>query len=266
MRFTTIRSSLALVAAASVTGSASAAVYIFSGGPITIPALGLGTPYPGTIVVAGIPLVETVVDVDVTVANFSHGFPEDTGAVVTNPGGGQAVVLFYGPGDGDSVTDLTWIFDDSAATALPFAADPLVSGTFRPGNEYPDDLDGPAPPAPYSTSLATLKTGNPNGTWSLYVQDFYDLDSGSIGSWSVRIVTTISPSIAINVSGTDLVISGTNGMPGSTNFILTATNLALPLSNWTRLATNLFDSTGSFAFTNTPSPASPQRFYLLQVP
>ncbi len=270
MRFTTIRSALALVAAASVTGSASAAVYTFSGGPITIPALGPGNPYPRNIVVSGIPPAETVVDVNVTVASFSHTYPDDTGAVVTSPGGGQPVMLFDGPGDGAPVSGLTWVFDDAAATALPFAADPLISGTFRPSNEYDDDLDLPAPAGPYSARLATLTNGNPNGTWSLYVQDFVDGDSGSIGSWSIRIettnVTTILPSVAINVLGANLVISGTNGVPGSTNYILTATNLALPLSNWTRLATNLFDSNGNFAFTNTPSPAIPQSFYLLQLP
>jgi hypothetical protein len=223
--------------------------------------------------VAGIPPAETVVDVDVAVTNFSHTFPDDTGAVVTKPGGGQAVVLFNAPGDGASVAGLTWVFDDAAATALPIDTDPLVSGRFRPSNEFPGpdgDLSAPAPAGPYSTSLATLKTGNPNGTWSLYVQDFVDGDLGSIGSWSVRIettnVTTVLPRVAINVSGANFVISGTNGVPGSTNIILTSTNVALPLSNWTRLATNLFDSNGSFTFTNPPSPATPQSFYLLQLP
>jgi len=271
MSFTYIRSALALVGSVSVTGSASAAVYTFSGGPITIPPFGKGNPYPRTIVVAGIPPAETVLDVDVIVTNYSHAFPEDTGALVTNPGGGQPVVLFNGPGDGAAASALTWVFDDAAATRLPFASDPLVSGTFRPSNEYPDDpFDPPAPAGPYSTNLATLKTGSPNGTWSLYVQDFSDVDAGSIGGWGLRIETTnlitILPSVAIKVSGTDLVISGTNGVPGSTNYVLTATNIALPLSNWTRLSTNVFDSNGIFAFTNAFSPAIPQSFYLLQLP
>jgi hypothetical protein len=113
-----------------------------------------------------------------------------------------------------------------------------------------------------------LTNGNPNGTWSLYVQDFASGDSGSIVSWSVRIVTTgaVVPSIGISVSGSNYVISGTNGTPGSTNILLTATNIALPVSNWTPLATNLFDSNGSFVFTNSALPWVPQRFYTLLLP
>jgi hypothetical protein len=64
--------------------------------------------------------------------------------------------------------------------------------------------------------------------------------------------------------GTSLVLEGAGGIPSSPYTVLTSTNLALPLAQWTRLATNNFDSGGAFAFTNAPS-ASPQ-FYLLELP
>src|SRR6185503_12243164 len=51
-------------------------------------------------------------------------------------------------------------------------------------------------------------------------------------------------------SGTNLVLSGM-GHPGGTYRVLVGTNLSLPTTNWTRLATNAFDSvTGQFRFTN----------------
>jgi hypothetical protein len=48
--------------------------------------------------------------------------------------------------------------------------------------------------------------------------------------------------------------------------VLTTTNLPLPLTNWTRIATNHFDGTGHFIFTNIAPTQAPQEFYLLQMP
>src|SRR5688572_29427495 len=101
-------------------GSASAAVYTFSGPGATYPAQGPGTPYPSTILVAGIPLNEMIVDVNVSIAGYSLLFPDDTGSLVTNPSG-TGVVLHNGHGDGTDAVDLAWTFDDSAAGPLPAA-------------------------------------------------------------------------------------------------------------------------------------------------
>ena len=43
-------------------------------------------------------------------------------------------------------------------------------------------------------------------------------------------------------------------------------NLAMPVSNWTRILTNQFDSGGGINFTNTMNSNSPSGFYLLQIP
>jgi len=69
----------------------------------------------------------------------------------------------------------------------------------------------------------------------------------------------------INLSGTNLVISGTNGLAGEQYNVLTTTNLALPLSNWTVLPTNTF-TTGSFSITNAFNATAPRSFYLIRVP
>jgi hypothetical protein len=69
---------------------------------------------------------------------------------------------------------------------------------------------------------------------------------------------------SISLSGTQLVINGTNGVASEQYNILTTTNLALPLSSWTVLPTNTF-STGSFSITNTVT-VDPASFYMIRVP
>jgi hypothetical protein len=72
--------------------------------------------------------------------------------------------------------------------------------------------------------------------------------------------------VAATVSHGSLVFSGTNGLPGATYYVLSSTNVALPLINWSRVATNQFNAAGGFAFTNAINPAVPQTFYSLQTP
>jgi autotransporter-associated beta strand protein len=83
------------------------------------------------------------------------------------------------------------------------------------------------------------------------------------------IVQLPSPPTISNVSlspdGT-LVLNATGGQPNSAVYILTSTNLNSPLSQWARLATNQFDSSGQRSFTNTINLDTLQAFYLLQLP
>jgi hypothetical protein len=74
------------------------------------------------------------------------------------------------------------------------------------------------------------------------------------------------PRIAgVTMNGPDLVLSGTNGVPGGTYYVLSSTNVALPLLNWTRAATNVFAADGSFSLTNPAVANAPQQFYLLHL-
>jgi hypothetical protein len=69
---------------------------------------------------------------------------------------------------------------------------------------------------------------------------------------------------AATLAGSNLVLSGF-GHPGGNYRVLVTPSLAWPITNWTRLATNSFDSvTGEFTFTNSITPANPQLFYRLQ--
>jgi hypothetical protein len=68
------------------------------------------------------------------------------------------------------------------------------------------------------------------------------------------------------LSGANLVVTGTNGVSGWKYFVLTSTNLTSPLAAWPRAATNSFDASGGFAFTNPVSLGAPRQFFALQLP
>lgn len=69
----------------------------------------------------------------------------------------------------------------------------------------------------------------------------------------------------IVASGGDLVISGAGGTTNGTYYVLTSTNVALPLDQWTPVATNRFDTAGNFVFTNSPASGL-QGFFRLSIP
>ena len=84
---------------------------------------------------------------------------------------------------------------------------------------------------------------------------------------TIKVVGTTPPTIgSIAVVGTSVVFTGSNGGASNTYYVLASTNVSAPLTNWSRIATNTFDGTGHFAFTNTLNPSMPQRFFRLQLP
>jgi hypothetical protein len=93
--------------------------------------------------------------------------------------------------------------------------------------------------------------------------------SSLVVNGTLKVVDAVPPAPEIEgvtVSGGNLVIIGTGGAPGGTFYVLTSTNVALPLANWARVTTNLFDGTGVFSTTNSVDPNAPHQFYLLQLP
>ena len=81
-----------------------------------------------------------------------------------------------------------------------------------------------------------------------------------------RIISTNTAPIftGLVISGDNIIFTGTNGPPGGNYYVLTSTNLLAPGTNWSRIATNSFDSNGSFSFTNSFNLVS-NLFYRLQV-
>ncbi len=81
-------------------------------------------------------------------------------------------------------------------------------------------------------------------------------------------VVPAQPGIAsFSLSGTNLVINGSNGLSELTYYVLTSTNLALPLHLWTPVATNFLNASGNFTITvtNAVNLNVPQCFYILQM-
>jgi hypothetical protein len=80
------------------------------------------------------------------------------------------------------------------------------------------------------------------------------------------VVSTQPPLIGrVNVAGGNVTFSGTGGTPGWYYFVLASTNVSVPLSLWTRVATNNFDAAGNFIFASALEAVVPRKFYLLQV-
>lgn len=83
-------------------------------------------------------------------------------------------------------------------------------------------------------------------------------------------IFTNQPGItSFNLSGSNIVVSGTNGQSGDAYYLLQSTNIGLSLSQWPTVATNVLGSvsgpTKSFTFigTNVVVPADAQQFYIL---
>ena len=178
--------------------------------PVSGTPPGVGSLYPATITVSG--LGNRLLHLQVTLTNVNHTFPDDLDVLLVGPAG-QSFVLQSDAGGNTSSVNRTYTFDDLGLTQLPNDGG-LSSGTFRPANHSGNDgssdiFPSPAPagpfgnPGPQSNANATLDGvfggTDPNGTWSLFVTDDENLDSGNIsGGWSIGI-TSFDPVPLANV-------------------------------------------------------------------
>lgn len=93
--------------------------------------------------------------------------------------------------------------------------------------------------------------------------------TGLATNGTIKVVSAVvsQPQIGtVSLSGTNIVLTGSGGTVGANYYVLTSTNLALPLTNWTFIATNQFITGGNFTLTNPVDPTAPSSFYILQVP
>jgi glucose/arabinose dehydrogenase len=82
-----------------------------------------------------------------------------------------------------------------------------------------------------------------------------------------RIVTTNSVPVitSIKLSGTNLIVNGTNGPPSGSYYLLTSADISAPLTNWICAFTNPFAAGGNFNSTNPLTHVAPGLFYRMQV-
>lgn len=160
---------------------------------------GRATPYASTISVSG--LTGAITDVNVTLANINHTFPDDMDILLVGPSG-KRIILMSDTGGSNVLSGVNLTFDDSAAAALPDAT-AITSGSYKPTNiggadPFPDVLPSgqiagaeayPSGTTGGPCTLASSFNGtDPNGTWSLYVVDDAGGQNGTIsGGWSLDI-------------------------------------------------------------------------------
>jgi autotransporter-associated beta strand protein len=119
----------------------------------------------------------------------------------------------------------------------------------------------------------SLLNGSLNGTFAATnlpaLSGGLSWDTSKLGSQGVIKVASTAVAqpylTSVTLSGSNLIISGTNGTAGQTFEILSSTNIASPLSIWTSVGTNTFGS-GNFSVTNSVNPGESQRFYTVRVP
>jgi subtilisin-like proprotein convertase family protein len=237
-------------------------------GSITIRDNKSASPFPSAISVSGI--TGPVTKVTATINGWSHTYPSDVDMLLVGPGG-QTVKLDGGAGDGTAISGVTVTFDDGAGSALSSSA--ITSGTYLPTDYSSGNVfSSPAPAGPYGTTLSPL-AATPNGTWSLYVEDFYNQDSGSIsGGWGLTFVTSTSTTNCCSTFPTPTLTSTTysnkvvhfawNAIPGPMYQVQYRTNLTS--GTWQNLGAAVPATNTTMSVTDS-STNSPARFYRVMV-
>lgn len=123
-----------------------------------------------------------ITDIDVTV-DIDHTFDGDLDVVLVSPSGTRVQLFADVGGSGDNFTNTT--LDDEANTAITNGVAPFT-GRFRPEG-----------------SLAALDGEDPNGIWTLEIQDTSFLDEGTLNGWSLA-MTLVQP------LGTETLATTTN--------------------------------------------------------
>lgn len=139
------------------------------------------------------------------------------------------------------------------------------SFTCTASGNAPITFTAPGLPTGLTISSAGVISGNPKaaGTFTGTIAAANGTLPNATQNFSI-VVGVVPASIAsIQSDGANLVMSG-NGPMNGIYAVQVATNLMAP--QWTSLATNTFDNTGKFRFTNAISSDVPQKFYRLRVP
>jgi subtilisin-like proprotein convertase family protein len=243
---------------------------------ILIPAVGTAgpaSPYPSTVEVSGV--TGTVSKVTVTLAGVTHTYASDIDVLLTGPTGSNTVLMSYCGGD-NAISNLTLTFDDSAVSSLP-QWDPFGSGTYKPTrfDTNSDYFSDPAPPPPYGNTLSVFNGLDPNGTWSLYVQDNAAKDTGNIAQgWWISITTSnllcctgapppppVIQSISLS-NGTPTVTW--SSLPGQTYRLQSTTNLSNP--GWNGTLPDLAATNITTSQSDSNRPPAPRFYRVRSVP
>jgi hypothetical protein len=95
----------------------------------------------------------------------------------------------------------------------------------------------------------------------------FSATGGSQASVTIaQIVFTYSVSATIGQDGPNVVIAGSGGPAWGSYRILASPNFALPILQWTSVATDQFDGSGNFSYSLTVDPGLPAQYFRIAIP
>lgn len=174
-----------------------------------------GAPATADIAVAG--LAGTITDIDLqidgsacsatagsTTVGIEHTFVNDLDVTLVSPDGTEVVVIDNTDGSGNNLCQ-TRLDDDAAAPSIQSAvtANAPFTGTWAP-----------------NAALSAFDGEDPNGAWTLRVQDFFSSDTGNIRAFSVIITTETT-----NALGATKTVAGTFVEGSDVTYTVTLSNL-----------------------------------------
>ena len=132
---------------------------------------GIGANVPGAVVSNSInvPITGTVSDVNIGL-NVTHTWPNDLVIAISSPGDVVQVPVWNRACAGNNNFNVT-LSDGSPA----FTCVANMTGTYSP-----------------SSPLSAFNGLQANGTWSLLVADWYNVDTGTLNSWSINVCTQVA--------------------------------------------------------------------------
>ncbi len=141
-----------------------------------------------------------------------------------------------------------------------------VTGTFLTDGT---NISGAASSTLTITNVQTADAG----TYTVFVNNGqpYTFLSGSTNLSATLTVTPASDPVFTGFApvaggpGSGIVLSGTGGTTNGTYYVLTSSNMLVPITQWTPMATNRFNSMGQFIFTN-PVSTNGSQFFILKQP
>jgi len=160
---------------------------------ILIPDSGAANPYPSAIS-SSFPRGSKVRDVNVTLRNYTHDWPDDVDVLLVHAGVNRTIMSDVGGGNSNLVNNITLSLNDESANGPLHDQNQLSSGIFQPTNVGGGDtFFFPAPnPASAKSSLSGFDGSRAKGTWKLFVQDDELGQIGSMaGGWSVKIKAAV---------------------------------------------------------------------------
>lgn len=164
-----------------------------SAAPITIRDLNTALPYPSTITINNVPGV--IAELGARLEGITHGYLSDVSVLLHAPSG-EAMMLMDYVGQGVNATDLNIILHPQATQYLPPQGPLPSNATWLPTAYLDDTILAPPAPEPGFYDLNAVFGADPNGVWSLYIEDFEQGDSGVMNRWQLDL-GTYNPDVRI---------------------------------------------------------------------